>query len=340
MSYVPDAPDWEQVVFVDNAQASTANDAAWYKAQTGTVYLLAPASVPDVVQAAAVSSPSTGGGVARVVTVTLATAPTPGNLLVLGSSYHGPTGVAGTPAGWTELFNTDNWQRACYWRIAEEGDPAALGFLVPDAGSDYSVNLGVWEIANPLVSSPLVYSDDVQANGDTPWSDWITLTPTTLFQFPLCLAEAYSGGGVGSSLHMTTAGWETDALATSEPGASGFDTVILAHGPAITSLTPSDLSSAATTAGDGVYIAGFDVLVSITTTPVNVKVWSITVHGTAGDTPTVTRSDTGQLLVSGTADNTAVTQSYPGGLLIPSSAYITGDSVDACDYGIVYNAYD
>lgn len=204
-----------------------------------------------IVQTAISITPGTSG-YTRSQAITLGSAPTVGNLLILGTEVQ-PSGGGNpsVPSGWTCISGTQVWDSGAMYRIVQAGDGTTWTFTIPDNQSYIGAVLGMWEITLPDPANPLDWDNNVYGytgNGlssTSPWPNFINSTPVVLGQIPLVMAVFLEAGQAGGTFTLTTGGWTTDAHADTAVGI-WTNHAVMAHGPAASALTATSLGFAAT----------------------------------------------------------------------------------------------
>lgn len=223
--------------------------------ETGSYYTspaAAPILYPRIVQSAMYTTTSTTLGGA----VTLASTPTPGNMLVFAVSFKAAVGTSVTPgtAGWTAAVsvtnataNTDNDGLMVWTRPATSSDTASQTFSIAGV-NDYAAAV-LYEIANVNPTTPVNQVGVVNTAAATTLTT-PSLTPTTLRCLPL------SFGGQTSAQTITPSG----SFVIDQAAASSYHPVYAAHGP----LTADTVTAISETYTSGSSIIGVMALLLLT----------------------------------------------------------------------------
>jgi hypothetical protein len=203
---------------------------------------VSPAFALSVVQTTNYNSSSS---ISAVGTLTFGTAPTAGDLLIVGMSYAGakhPT-TAPTSTSWTLLDENENGTSAwltVYYHIVGAGE--ANSYTFNTNGGDFLSMVGV-DVTGQAASSFI--NQHAIATGSSAAQQTPTTTPSVIGTLPIAFI-GYNDGSVDSATPVTSkSGWTTDQNPQPQ-----FHSMAGAHQNALTTDTTTGISNTFTWVGD------------------------------------------------------------------------------------------
>ncbi|MHB8431037.1 MAG: hypothetical protein ACYDDZ_11010 [Acidimicrobiales bacterium] len=267
-------------------------------------------------------------------TLTLATNPAPGNVLIA------TIGVSALPSspGWT-LFAAPG-ALAILYRVVLAGDPASWTFTFtnPNNFNPMSQAIGVFEFSGVNTSAPL---DDLESeNGPgTGGSFTMANAPTTPASLLLNVFAIQPGSPVSTFIaYDTSVG--TNLAYSGLVFLWSFDSsVAFFLGPPVSAAPTFTIKGTSGWGGSYYRLSCYIAPASWALPTSQLRIWEIGLQetdGAATDYPNVTRTDNGQILLAAAAGKRA-TIKFPYGLMLTPGAGLNLNTVVAGDAQVVYD---